>query len=87
MYMYYVVDYIPSFDTKFWLQYIHVAVFTIHLALQVFYYLTFSLLMSLTCLCRYVYNNCKKRNVEYGSVDDKSIKMNYLRVYPWIQFA
>ena len=48
MYMYYVVDDILSFDTKFWLQYFHVAVFTIHLALHVFYYLTLILIINVT---------------------------------------
>ena len=72
-----VADDILSPDAKFWLQYFHVPVFTIHLALCVFYYLTFSLLMSPTYLCRYVYMSLKKKNVAYGSVNDKIINMNY----------
>ena len=85
MYMYNVMDDILSPDAKFWLQYFHVVVFTIHLALHVFYYLTFSLLISPTQLCGYVYKNLKNKNVEYGGVNDNIYKDNLFENISWIQ--
>ena len=79
--MYNVVDDTLSPDVKFWQQALS-AVFPCYYACP----LTVNILI-INITCRYVYKNLKKKSTEYGSVNDQSIKVNYLRIYHRVQYA